>query len=163
GVAVATYGALTDKARVVLPGLVAGEIGLVICTPAIVGLVARLGRLLPVGPRLAVRDGARRRGPAGPAVSPGVCPRAPRGRTSVAGSVAITVYLTAQNGNQQPYGRSLPLGSIVVDANGKDGTPGQTVGTATLTDAVRSVLPGAAVVGYRYLSCPLDRNPGGGG
>ncbi len=53
-----------------LAGLVVGELGLVFCTPALVGLVARIGRLLPLAPRVALRDAARNRASAAPRSRP---------------------------------------------------------------------------------------------
>ena len=70
---------------VILAGLVLGELGLVLCTPAFVGLIARLGRLLPLAPRIALRDAARNRTAAAPAISAVMA--------AVAGSVAIGVVL----------------------------------------------------------------------
>ena len=52
---------LGRRREAMLAGLVLGELGLVLCTPALVGLVARIGRLLPLAPRIALRDAARNR------------------------------------------------------------------------------------------------------
>jgi hypothetical protein len=56
GAAVAAVGAWRIDWAIILIGLVVVELGLVLCTPAIVGLVARLGRVLPLAPRIALRD-----------------------------------------------------------------------------------------------------------
>jgi putative ABC transport system permease protein len=69
GTALASFGATRVATDVILAGLVLGEIGLVLCTPSLVGLLARLGRLLPLAPRLALRDTARNRAAAAPAIS----------------------------------------------------------------------------------------------
>jgi putative ABC transport system permease protein len=45
-----------SAATVILAGLFVAELGLVLCTPAFVGLVARLGGVLPLAPRIALRD-----------------------------------------------------------------------------------------------------------
>lgn len=69
GGGVAAAGAWQINATLILIGLVAGEFGLVLCTPAIVGLVAHLGRWLPLAPRIALRDASRNRTAAAPAIS----------------------------------------------------------------------------------------------
>lgn len=45
------------------------EVGAILCTPAIVAGIASLGRVLPLGPRLALRDSARHSGRTTPAVA----------------------------------------------------------------------------------------------
>ncbi|HTJ66353.1 MAG TPA: FtsX-like permease family protein [Actinospica sp.] len=50
-------------------GIAIVEVGAILCTPAIVRLVARCGRILPLGPRLALRDGARHSARTTPAVA----------------------------------------------------------------------------------------------
>src|SRR6266536_3535563 len=83
----AAAGALRVNAGLILAGLAVGEFGLVLCTPAIVGLVARAGRWLPLAPRIALRDTARNRTAAAPAISAVMA--------AVAGSLAIGVVLVA--------------------------------------------------------------------
>lgn len=46
----------------ILVGAVLTQLGLIVATPALVGGAARLGRFLPLAPRLALRDAARHRG-----------------------------------------------------------------------------------------------------
>jgi putative ABC transport system permease protein len=48
GVAVLAAGAWRSSPTMILTGLAVGELGLVLCTPAVVGLVARAGRFLPL-------------------------------------------------------------------------------------------------------------------
>src|SRR5262249_19773223 len=69
GTAVVLAGTYQISATIMLVGLILGELGLTLCTPAIVGLVARVGRILPVAPRVALRDAARNRAAAAPAIS----------------------------------------------------------------------------------------------
>jgi putative ABC transport system permease protein len=85
GALVAATGARRVNATSILAGLVVVELGLVLCTPAFVGLVARMGRLLPLAPRIALRDTARNRTTAAPAISAVMA--------AVAGSLAIGVVL----------------------------------------------------------------------
>jgi putative ABC transport system permease protein len=69
GAGVAVLGARRAAESLVLGGLVIGEIGLVLCTPALVGFLARLGGPLPVSLRIALRDIGRNRAAAAPAIS----------------------------------------------------------------------------------------------
>jgi putative ABC transport system permease protein len=69
GVGVAGAGAWQMSWGLIVAGLVVVEFGLVLCTPALVGLVARLGRFAPVAPRIALRDTSRNRTAAAPAIS----------------------------------------------------------------------------------------------
>ncbi len=69
GVGVAGAGAWRMSWPLIVAGLVVVELGLVLCTPALVGLVARLGRFAPVAPRIALRDTSRNRTAAAPAIS----------------------------------------------------------------------------------------------
>ena len=61
--AVAALGAARTAPTMILAGLVLGELGLVFGTPTLVGLLARAGRLLPLAPRIALRDASRNRPP----------------------------------------------------------------------------------------------------
>ncbi|GLZ31618.1 hypothetical protein Lesp02_38060 [Lentzea sp. NBRC 105346] len=69
GAGVAVVGAWQVELTIILGGLAIGELGLVLITPSLVGLVARLGRLLPVPVRIALRDTSRNRTAAAPAIS----------------------------------------------------------------------------------------------
>jgi len=69
GVAVAAAGAWRVEAAPILIGMVVVELGLILCTPALVGLIARGGRWLPLAPRIAMRDTSRNRTAAAPAIS----------------------------------------------------------------------------------------------
>ncbi len=86
-----------------LAGIVLGELGLVFCTPALVGLVARIGRLLPLAPRVALRDAARNRASAAPAISAVMA--------AVAGSVALGLYFDSNRAQQESqYHAEVPHG-----------------------------------------------------
>jgi putative ABC transport system permease protein len=104
---VAGIGAGTVTLPTILIGVTVAEFGLVLCTPAIVGLVARLGHLLPVSPRIALRDASRNRTAAAPAVAAVMA--------AVAGSLAIgVVVLALQAREKASYYPSGPLGSVTV-------------------------------------------------
>jgi putative ABC transport system permease protein len=84
---VAVFGAVRVSSTIIVAGLAVGELGLVFCTPAVVGLLARLGRFLPLAPRIALRDTSRNRAAAAPAVSAVMA--------AVVGSIAVGVVLSA--------------------------------------------------------------------
>lgn len=89
----------------VLVGAVLAELGFVACAPALVGLVGRLARRLPLSLRLAARDAARHRTRSGPAVAAVVA--------AVAGSVALSVYVASDTERQRrDYTPRMPAGSV---------------------------------------------------
>ena len=59
-----TFGAIF-----IVSGIAVIEVGAILCTPAVISGIARLGRFLPLGPRLALRDSARNTGRTAPAVA----------------------------------------------------------------------------------------------
>jgi putative ABC transport system permease protein len=69
GIALTAFGASRADDTTSMAGMVLGEIGLVLCTPALVGLVARLGSRFPLSARIALRDVGRNRAAAAPAIS----------------------------------------------------------------------------------------------
>ncbi|MFJ4969518.1 FtsX-like permease family protein [Streptomyces sp. NPDC088755] len=94
GIAVAVYGGVSGNTKLVAGGSVLAELGLLGCIPVIVGLLGRLGRRLPLTPRMALRDAARNRGRTAPAVAAVMA--------AVAGSVAIATY-TSSSAAEQAY------------------------------------------------------------
>jgi len=89
----------------VLVGAVVAELGFVACAPALVGLVGRLARGLPLSLRLAARDAARHRTRSGPAVAAVVA--------AVAGSVALSVYVASDTERQRrDYTPRMSAGSV---------------------------------------------------
>jgi putative ABC transport system permease protein len=114
GALVAAAGARRIDAGTILVGLGVAELGLVLCTPAVVGLVARLGRRMPLAPRIALRDTSRNRTAAAPAISAVMA--------AVIGSIAVGVVLTASAERARNDYRSLTRpGDVVLDSTGKDG------------------------------------------
>lgn len=107
GIAVAVYGGVNGSTNLVAGGSVLAELGVLGCIPVIVGFLGRLGRRLPLTPRIALRDAARNRGRTAPAVAAVMA--------AVAGSIAIATY-TSSNAAEQAY----------------DFTPNMTPGTAAL-------------------------------
>jgi putative ABC transport system permease protein len=115
GAAVLAAGAWRSSNTIILAGLAVVELGLVLCTPAVVGLVARAGRFLPLAPRIALRDTARNRTAAAPAIAAVMA--------AVVGSLAAGVMLVASTQRNLDDYRSLTRpGDVVVDATGKGGS-----------------------------------------
>ncbi len=106
GAVVALYAARPPaNFTLLLAGAVIGELGFVACAPALVALTSRLGRWLPLAPRLALRDAGRHRSRSGPAVAAVL--------TAVAGSIAVSTYVVSMlaHGEQQ-YTPQLRMGQV---------------------------------------------------
>ncbi|MFD9338243.1 FtsX-like permease family protein [Streptomyces sp. NPDC060028] len=90
GAAIALYGTVSEMgSMVVAAGSAIAELGVVALTPVLVGLFGRLGRWLPLSPRLALRDAVRNRGRTAPAVAAVLA--------AVAGTVAVATYQHSQD------------------------------------------------------------------
>jgi putative ABC transport system permease protein len=114
GTGLAATGAWRVNATIILAGLVVVELGLVLSTPAFVGLVARLGRFLPLAPRIALRETSRNRTAAAPAISAVMA--------AVVGSLAVGVVLSSQAQRARADYRSWNRpGDVVLDGTGKEG------------------------------------------
>lgn len=149
GAALATFGAHQTSANVVLAGLVVGELGLVLCTPALVGLIARIGRVLPLAPRIALRDTARNRASAAPAISAVMA--------AVAGSVAIAVYFNAESDRvSSTYTPGLKAGNAV--ALSQDPRRSDDDSTA-IARVARESLPVTGVSPIRMATCVTESDP----
>ncbi|MFJ9518222.1 FtsX-like permease family protein [Kitasatospora sp. NPDC101801] len=119
GAAIALLGPqVGDRALAVLGGSVIAELGMVACTPMLVGLFGKLGRWLPLSPRLALRDSVRHRGRTAPAVAAVMA--------AVAGAVAVGIYATSSDQEQrQDYRATLPSGAVKISLGyGPDAEPG---------------------------------------
>lgn len=113
GAAVAALGAARSTVPLILTGVVLGELGLVFATPALVGLLARAGRWLPLAPRIALRDASRNRSSAAPAISAVMA--------AVAGSVALGGFVASDDARTRAsYQPALPHGHVVVVWTGPD-------------------------------------------
>lgn len=117
GAAIALYGSvMTDQFIVVAGGSALAELGVVALTPALVGLFGRTGRILPLSPRLALRDAVRNRGRTAPAVAAVLA--------AVAGTVAVATYAASQDAQSRAeYEARLPHGAVSVmldEAGGRD-------------------------------------------
>ncbi|MDX6347591.1 MAG: putative transport system permease protein [Streptomyces sp.] len=119
GTSLAFIGATdTDNILAVGGGSAIAELGVVALTPTLVGLFGRLGRWLPLSPRLALRDAVRNRGRTAPAVAAVLA--------AVAGTVAIATYAASSDQEyRDAYVAYLPNGavSLTVDTAGSREMP----------------------------------------
>ncbi|MGW7448041.1 FtsX-like permease family protein [Kitasatospora sp. NPDC054795] len=110
GAALALVGATSgvgNRSFAVLGGSALAELGMVALVPYLVGLFGRLGRWLPLGPRLALRDSVRHRGRTAPAVAAVMA--------AVAGSVAVSVYIASfEEQYRLDYTASGPSGAVIL-------------------------------------------------
>ncbi|MFJ1702072.1 FtsX-like permease family protein [Kitasatospora sp. NPDC088346] len=108
GTALALLGATSGaRTRVVTAGSMLAELGLVACTPFLVGQAGRLGRFLPLSPRLALRDATRQRGRTAPAVAAVMA--------AVAGAVAVlTFQTTGDAAARSDYLAAAPVGAVTL-------------------------------------------------
>jgi putative ABC transport system permease protein len=115
GGGLAVFGSLrTDSTMVVAGGSAIAELGIVALTPTLVGLFGRLGRWLPLAPRLALRDAVRNRGRTAPAVAAVLA--------AVAGTVAVATYVaSADQGDRDSYQALAPRGVVAVTASYNQG------------------------------------------
>ncbi|MEU7552520.1 ABC transporter permease [Streptomyces sp. NPDC044571] len=115
GAAIALYGTASRMgATVVAGGSALAELGIVALTPVLVGLFGRLGRWLPLSPRLALRDAVRNRGRTAPAVAAVLA--------AVAGTVAVATYAHSSDLQaRHDYVAELPYGAgrVAVQESGR--------------------------------------------
>ncbi|MFD7032027.1 ABC transporter permease [Streptomyces sp. NPDC059917] len=111
GAAIALYGTVSGMGFIVVAGGSAiAELGLVAMTPMLVGLFGRIGRWLPLSPRLALRDAVRNRGRTAPAVAAVLA--------AVAGTIAVATYHESKEVQSvHEYVAKLPSGSGTVVTN----------------------------------------------
>ncbi|MFD4655093.1 FtsX-like permease family protein [Kitasatospora sp. NPDC058444] len=121
GAALALFGAtrgVGNRSFSVLAGSALAELGMVALVPYLVGLFGRLGRWLPLGPRLALRDSVRHRGRTAPAVAAVMA--------AVAGSVAVSVYIASyEEQYRREYVASGPNGAVILGSGWMIGADGK--------------------------------------
>ncbi|XVU28806.1 FtsX-like permease family protein [Actinoplanes sp. CA-054009] len=141
GGVLAVFGAATASLTAILVAVVSIEAGLVLCTPGLVGVLGRTGRVLPLPLRISLRDTARNRASAAPAISAVMA--------AVAASVAVGIYFTNLGlAEVQNYRPGIPVGASYVNFLG-DAPVG---GIPAATAAIKAVLPESQIVavnGYR--------------
>ncbi|MFC9293143.1 ABC transporter permease [Streptomyces sp. NPDC057011] len=108
GAAIALYGTVSETGSLVVAGGSAiAELGVVALTPVLVGLFGRVGRWMPLSPRLALRDAVRNRGRTAPAVAAVLA--------AVAGTVAVATYQHSKDVQaRHEYTADLPHHSGVI-------------------------------------------------
>ncbi|MEV6244233.1 FtsX-like permease family protein [Lentzea sp. NPDC051838] len=144
GVAVGVFSAIQMQIVGILVALILTEVGLVLCTPSLLGLLARAGRWLPVALRIALRDASRNRTAAAPAISAVMA--------AVIGAVAVSVMLTSQS-QQEAKQLAGNLGDISVyrlDDLSKSSTATIPPSVAT---AIRNTMPVNETHEIKLLAC----------
>jgi putative ABC transport system permease protein len=144
GVVVALGGlGASANAVVILAGVALTEIGLIICLPALLGLISRVGRWLPLSPRIALRDAGRNRSSAAPAIAAVMA--------AVIGCIAVLVGVASANDqSRRSYSPTVPMNDAYTYVTDSKLNP------ANVADALRSTLPGARVIQLRtpFGGCP---------
>jgi putative ABC transport system permease protein len=155
GTAAVAYGASTISINVLTVGFIVGELGLVLCTPTLVGLIARLGGRLPVPLRISLRDTGRNRAAAAPAISAVMA--------VVASAVALGLYEdSARAMSMAAYWPDLPEGTVAVYIGGSEPDSSAT-NRARVLEVVNEVLPGAQVLDLPVVGCrDVDPDTGAG-
>ncbi|SER69553.1 putative ABC transport system permease protein [Lentzea xinjiangensis] len=144
GVAIGAFSALQVEVVGILVALIVTEVGLVLCTPALLGLLARAGRRLPVALRMALRDASRNRTAAAPAISAVMA--------AVIGAVAVSVVLTSQA--EQAAGQLAgSIGDVSVYPRDDLAKAGTTAIPPSVATAVRDTMPTAELHEIKLLSC----------
>jgi putative ABC transport system permease protein len=150
GALVAGIGAWRVAPEIVVAGLILAQLGLVLCTPAAIGLVARLGNRLPLAPRMALRDTARNRSAAAPAVSAVMA--------AVAGAVTAGVVLVSfqeQQAAQTWESGYYPPGTVTAGTH--EGHEGSAAAAAAAVERVaRATLPVGEVHRLHDPSCGAE-------
>ncbi|WP_042405303.1 FtsX-like permease family protein [Streptacidiphilus carbonis] len=122
-------------------GSMIGELGVVACTPFLVGQFGRLARLLPLGPRLALRDSTRNRGRTAPAVAAVMA--------AVAGAVAVSAYQASGDAQGRAgYHASAPSGAVMLTAG--DGAGVATRESSAVERSISGLGPRGDVYRLRY-------------
>lgn len=129
GAGIALYGStVSDQAIIVGGGSALAELGVVALTPTLVGLFGRIGRWLPLSPRLALRDAVRNRGRTAPAVAAVLA--------AVAGTVAVATYTASSDAQAEAgYEPDLPYGAVSILS------PESAADVPAMRDNVQKLLP----------------------
>ncbi|MFI6094207.1 ABC transporter permease [Lentzea sp. NPDC051213] len=144
GVAVGVFSAIKMQIVGILVALILTEIGMVLCTPALLGFLARAGRWLPVALRIALRDASRNRTAAAPAISAVMA--------AVIGAVAVSVMLTSQ-AQQEASQLAGNMGDVTVYRLDDLQKAGTTAIPASVATAMRNTMPVDETHEIKLLSC----------
>jgi putative ABC transport system permease protein len=139
-----TVAFLGARSQAVLGGLVLMQLGLAICMPSLIGAVARIGGVLPLAPRIAIRTTGRNRSAAAPAVAAVMA--------AVAGAVTVAMMVNAQEQRQvAKYHAGIPAGHVAVTLDTME--PGTAGRLPAVTAALRRTLPVTDVRTARAAEC----------
>ncbi|SOD70710.1 ABC-type lipoprotein release transport system permease subunit [Jatrophihabitans sp. GAS493] len=135
----------------ILSGVGLAELGLICCTPAMLAVIAGLGRRLPLSPRIALRDAGRNRSSAAPAVAAVMA--------SMIGAIAVTIgVVSTEDQNRRSYTAGLPLHDVFTYASAYSATDAKEVqiDPTTIAATLRSTLPVRQVMTVLQpdMSCP---------
>lgn len=136
GIGVLAYGRAKVDGLVLGVGIIVGELGLVLVMPWLVVQTGRIGRWLPLAPRLAMRDSGRHR----LRTAAAACAIAAAAAAAVATSTAAasTSYITSST--DVPY----PVGTLALqtyaDGSSAATSPARNL-TSRATDVIESVAP----------------------
>ncbi|MFD4637150.1 FtsX-like permease family protein [Lentzea sp. NPDC058436] len=144
GVAVGVLSAIQMWFVGILIALILTEVGLVLCTPSLLGLLAKAGRWLPVALRIALRDASRNRTAAAPAISAVMA--------AVIGAVAVSVMLTSQ-AEQEAGQLAGNMGDVSVFRLDDLSKPGTTPIPAAVANAIRNTTPAAETHELKLPAC----------
>jgi putative ABC transport system permease protein len=152
GLAATVYGAYEPGIHTVplAGGVAVCELGVVCCTPLLVTAAGRLGRLLPLAGRMALRDSARNRARTAPAVAAILA--------AVAGSTAVAVVLTTNDARgRAQYTSFLRPGQVALRFGDGAGGAQAGQGFAVADGSVSAVSPGSSEGGAgTAASKPVD-------
>ncbi|MEV0650550.1 FtsX-like permease family protein [Phytomonospora sp. NPDC050363] len=162
GVAVGIAGAYSGAEMLLVAAAALAQLGLVLCTPAFIGAISKLGRFLPLSPRIALRDAGRNRASTAPAISAVMA--------VVAGAIAISAFAVADRTRfDESFATNLPEGTVVASVDiwpGWDNATGKELKLPADADArfeeakaktealIRQNYPVQNVYEVSYAACP---------
>ncbi|MBB0244963.1 ABC transporter permease [Streptomyces alkaliphilus] len=115
----------------VAAGAIVAQLGLVAMTPVLVGMFGRLGRFLPLGGRLALRDAVRNRSRTAPAVAAVLA--------AVAGSITLATYYGSDEAQREAgYDPMVPYGTVVLSAGDERALPALSRARAAVEEHVET-------------------------
>lgn len=167
GALVGVAGAVTSELMLLVAAAAAAQFGFVLCTPAFLGGISKIGRILPLAPRIALRDAGRNRASTAPAISAVMA--------VVAGAIAVSAFAVAERQRNDELNASpLPEGTVVMSLyqyQAYDQATNQliplpsdapqriTAAKAKALELLRADFPVADVIEVSYGSCqPTDPN-----
>jgi len=140
--------------NVMFAGILVAELGLITCTPALLGLVGRLARFLPLAGRLALRDANRNRASTAPAIAAVMA--------CVVAGITVSVMVASEHGKSKyQYVPIAASGDARVLVGANDAAGGE-ARAKKITDILKVSLPvkNIDVVKWAQAQCPGAKAPG---